>query len=59
MFKPNTVSYCAYELGVHAFLESDLIVEVMYSGKDIKFLGDRYVIHIVYNGNICNKIYYF
>ena len=31
--------YCAYELGVHAFLKSDLIVEVMYNGKDITFLG--------------------
>ena len=26
MFKPTTVSYCAYELGVLAFVESDLIV---------------------------------
>ena len=32
-------SYCVYELGVHAFLKSDLIVEVMYKGKDITFLG--------------------
>ena len=39
MFKPTTVSYCVYELGVHAFLKSDLIVEVMHNGKDITFLG--------------------
>ena len=39
MLKPTTVSYCAYELGVHAFLKSYLIVEVMNNGKDITFLG--------------------
>ena len=35
MFKPTTatLSYCAYELGVHAFLKSDLVEEVMYNGK--------------------------
>ena len=57
-FKPTTVSYCAYELGVHAFLKSDLIVEVMYNGKDITLLGPHvcYTVHILYNGNLCNEI---
>ena len=56
MFKPTTVSYCAYELGVHAFLKSDLIV--MYNGKDITFLGPHvcYTVHVLYNGNFCNEI---
>ena len=59
MFKPTTVSYCADELGVHAFLKSYLIVEVMYNGKGITFLGPLvcYVIHVLYNnGNLCNEI---
>ena len=58
MFKPTAVSYCADELGLHAFLKRDLIVEVMYNGKDITFLGPHvcYVIHVLYNGNLCNKI---
>ena len=38
-FQENMHSYCAYKVGVHAFLKSDLIVEVMYNGKDITFLG--------------------
>ena len=41
MFKPATVSYCAYEHGMHAFLKSELIVEVMNNGKDITFLGSH------------------
>ena len=40
---------------MHAFLKSDLIVEVMYNGKDITFLGPHvcYTVHILYNGNLC------
>ena len=58
MFKPTTVSYCADELGVHAFLKSDQIVEVMHNGKDITFLGPHvcYTVHVLYNGNLCNEI---
>ena len=54
MFKPTAViiCYCAYELGVLAFLKSDLIVgEVMYLSWDLMFAT-----HVLYNGNLCNEI---
>ena len=43
---------------VHMNVECILIVEAMYNGKDITFLGPHvcYVIHVLYNGNICNEI---
>ena len=48
MFKPTTVIYCAYELGVHAFFKSDLI--------DC-FLGTSFLLRNTrIDGNLCNEI---